>query len=90
MYASFGPSVAPTITPDGDPAIKEEYLTSTRLPVILLAGLLLLAACGPSAATSERDTARKLAPVSNLSPELRQLSPEIQEAYRFALANHDS
>lgn len=30
-----------------------------------------------------------MAPASDLSPELRLLSPEIQEAYRFALANRE-
>lgn len=35
----------------------------------------------------QSETSHELAPASALSPELRQLSPEIQEAYRFALAN---
>lgn len=65
-------------------------MTSTRLPFILLAGLLLVVACGPSTTTSPSETSHKLAPVSDLSPELRRLSPEIQKAYRFALANRDT
>ena len=35
------------------------------------------------------DVTLKLAPVSALSPELRQLPSQVQEAYRFALANPD-
>lgn len=35
------------------------------------------------------EVALKLAPVSALSPEIQRLSPEVQEAYRFALANPD-
>ena len=64
-------------------------MTGTRLPLILLAVLVLVAACGPSNTTPLSETSGRLAPVSDLSPELRQLSPEIQEAYRFALANRD-
>jgi len=60
-----------------------------RLPLILLASLLLVVACGPSTAGTEPGSSVRLAPVSDLSPQLRQLSPEFQEAYRFALANRD-
>ncbi len=35
------------------------------------------------------DSTLKLAAVSELSPDIQQLSPEVQEAYRFALANPD-
>jgi protein-disulfide isomerase len=35
------------------------------------------------------DVTLKLAPASALPPEVRQLPPEVQEAYRFALANPD-
>ena len=90
LCASFGHFEAPTITLGDDFVIKEERLKGTRLPLILLAGLLLVVACGPSAATPQSETSHNLAPVSDLSPELRQLSPEIQEAYRFALANRDT
>jgi hypothetical protein len=88
--ASFERIEAPTITHGDDFAIKEERLTGTRLSLVLVAGLLLVVACGPSAATPQSDTSHGLAPVSDLSPELRRLSPEIQEAYRFALANRDT
>ena len=54
-------------------------------PLVMI-GLLLVAACGP-ATTGE--TNLKLAPVSDLPPEYRQLPTEVQEAYRFALANPD-
>lgn len=60
------------------------------LSLALLMGLLVTAACGPSAADPTDETVNKLAPVSALSPKLRQLSPSIQEAYRFALANRDA
>jgi hypothetical protein len=65
-------------------------LTGTRTSFVLLAGLLLVAACGPSSTTAQRETSHRLPPVSDLTPELRQLSPEIQEAYRFALAHRDT
>jgi hypothetical protein len=42
----------------------------------------------PSAPPAE-DNTLKLAAVSDLSPEIRQLPLEVQEAYRFALANPD-
>jgi hypothetical protein len=63
--------------------------TRHRLSLILLASLLLVVACGPSTATTGQGSSVRLAPVSDLSPQLRQLSPEFQEAYRFALANRD-
>ena len=71
--------------------VKEERLTGIRLrlPLILLASLLLVVACGPSTAGTEPGSSVRLAPVSDLSPQLRQLSPEFQESYRFALANRD-
>jgi hypothetical protein len=53
---------------------------------LLMIGLLLMAACGP--ATSE-ESGLKLAPASDLPQEYRQLPTEVQEAYRFALANPD-
>lgn len=87
MYGLSGPSEAPTITHGDDFVIKEERLKGTHLSLILLAGLLLVVACGPSTATSQSESSHKLAPVSDLSPKLRELSPRIQEAYRFALAN---
>jgi hypothetical protein len=55
--------------------------------LVLLALAILAAACGSPSPTS--DETAKLVPASALSPELRQLSPEVQEAYRFALANRD-
>jgi hypothetical protein len=54
-------------------------------PIVMI-GLLLIAACGPAA---PGETSLKLAPVSDLPPEYQQLPPEVQEAYRFALANPD-
>jgi hypothetical protein len=55
--------------------------------IALLVLVFLAAACGSPDLALDRTT--RLAPVSTLSPELRQLSPEIQEAYRFALVNRD-
>jgi hypothetical protein len=63
--------------------------TRLRLSLVLLASLLLVVSCGPSTATRDQESSVRLAPVSALSPQLRQLSPEFQEAYRFALANRD-
>ena len=60
-------------------------MSKTVLVLMVLA--FLAAACGsPGPAL---DSTTRLAPVSALPPELRQLSPEIQQAYRFALANRD-
>ena len=56
---------------------------------ILLAGIFLIAACKSTSATPQAETPIRLAPVSDLLPELRSLPPEVQEAYRFALANPD-
>ena len=65
-------------------------MISTRLSFTVLAGLLLVVACGPSTAPLQSETSLKLAPISDLSPELRRLPPDVQEAYRFALANRDT
>jgi hypothetical protein len=90
LCASFTHSEARTITLSDEPPTKEERLTAARLSLIQLAVLLLAVACGPSATTRRSETSQKLAPVSELSPELRQLSLDFQEAYRFALANRDT
>ena len=66
---------------------EEDKLARFRPSLILLAALLILAACSSPAPVPQGDTPIKLAPVSDLSPELRELPPEVQEAYRFALAN---
>ena len=68
---------------------REKDLTRLRPSLILLAGILLIAACGSASPTPQAKTPIRLAPVSDLSPELRELPPEVQEAYRFALANPD-
>ena len=61
------------------------------LVLVLLSLVILGVACGSSTDTEGPDdgTAVKLAPASALSPDLRQLPPAYQEAYRFALANPD-
>jgi hypothetical protein len=61
------------------------------LVLVLLALAILGVACGSSADTGSPagSTAVKLAPASALSPDLRQLPLDYQEAYRFALANPD-
>lgn len=65
-------------------------MKGTYLTLALLASLILSVACGPTSTTEPSDEASiKLAPASALSPELRRLSPDIQEVYRFALANRD-
>ena len=63
----------------------------SKLFLAVLAVALLVAACGPPAATSDsvRHSSLALAPASALSPELRQLPSQVQEAYRFAVANPD-
>ena len=55
-----------------------------KIVFVLLLLALLVAACGAPAATVT------LAPSSDLSPALRQTPPQVQEAYRFALANRDT
>ena len=88
MSGSSGPSEVPTIMPGNDLSKWEEKLNRFKSSWIFLAALLLLvAACGSPAATPEDEASIRLAPVSDLSPELRQLTPEFQEAYRYALAN---
>jgi hypothetical protein len=62
---------------------------SRRLPIVLLAGLILLAACGAPAASSPPGNTLELAPASALPGEIRRLPRDVQEAYRFALANPD-
>lgn len=54
--------------------------------LVVLGGLLAvgLSACGGASARQI-----ELAPVSALSPELRRTAPQVQEAYRFAIANPD-
>ncbi len=64
-------------------------MRETYLALILLVVLLLAVACAPTSTAPTNETSIRLAPASALSPELRQLSPEVQEAYRFALANRD-
>jgi hypothetical protein len=66
-------------------------VTPSRLALLSLVAVVLLAACGTPEATppAETETTLELAPASSLSPELRKLSPDIQEAYRFAIANRD-
>ncbi len=61
------------------------------LVLALLSVALLGVACGSSADTDTqgRGNTIKLAPASALPSDLRQLPPEYQEAYRFALANPD-
>jgi len=60
---------------------------SQRLVLALLVGTLLIVACGAPAAANPLVTSLKLAPASALSAELRSLPQDIQEAYRYALAN---
>jgi hypothetical protein len=60
---------------------------SRRLALVLLTSILLLTACGAPAATPTSTGPLKLAPVSALPTWIRQLPQEVQEAYRFALAN---
>jgi hypothetical protein len=74
--------------------VKASRLRNTSWPGLVLVLLLLTilgVSCGSSRDTgSPADgTAVKLAPASALSPDLRRLPPEYQEAYRFALANPD-
>ena len=54
-----------------------------RTVFLLLIPTLLVAACGSPGSGIE------LAPASDLTPALRRLPPDVQRAYRFALANRD-
>ena len=72
-----------------DESAQQAVRSATALCCWLVGCLELVVSCGPSTAEPQREAFHKLAPVSELSPELRQLSPNIQEAYRFALANRE-
>ena len=65
-------------------------MRGTTLFIVVLVILIIVAACSPASTAPPDGTSVELAPPSALSPELRRLSPEVQEAYRFALANRDS
>jgi len=68
----------PTFFIDGQPLVgAQPYAVFARV---------IDAALGEEATSS---TALDLAPVAVLSPEMRQLPMEVQEAYRFAVANPD-
>ncbi len=58
-------------------------------PFLLLAlGLtLVLVACGGDDGASDREI--KLAPLSDMPPEIQRAPTTVQEAYRFAVANPD-
>jgi hypothetical protein len=62
---------------------------SRRLLLVLLTGVLLAAACGSPSAPSSPANTLKMAPASALPAELRRLPQNVQEAYRYALANPD-
>jgi hypothetical protein len=66
-------------------------LTTLKFTGALLAAVLLVTACGSASVPSApaAGTNLKLAPASALSPEIRRLPSDIQEVYRFALANPD-
>jgi hypothetical protein len=68
---------------------KGGKIMSRRLILAFLTGALLVAACGSTAAPAAPVSTLKLAPVSALSTDVLRLPQEIQEAYRFALANPD-
>lgn len=57
---------------------------------LLLLLLLFVAACGGGQTAGQpAPAANKLAPASALPPELRTAPAEVQEAYRFAIANKE-
>jgi hypothetical protein len=56
----------------------------SRILIYISLGALLLAACG-----SKEEVTLEMAPESHLSPEVQQAPLNVQEAYRFALANKD-
>lgn len=55
-----------------------------QIAILMSIGVLLFAAC--NAAQNE---SHKLAPASQLSPEIQTAPVSVREAYRFALANPD-
>ncbi len=56
---------------------------------LLLVPLLIVAACGGQPAGQIAAGETKLAPASALPPDLRDAPAEVQEAYRFAIANKE-
>jgi protein-disulfide isomerase len=68
----------PTFFVDGQPLVGAQ-------PYSVIAQAIDAALAGKTGA----DTALKLAPISALSSDVRQLPAKVQEAYRFALANPD-
>jgi hypothetical protein len=70
---------------------EKNELTTLKLTGALLAAVLLVAACGSASVAPGSPAAAsvELAPSSALSPEIQRLPSEIQEVYRFALANPD-
>lgn len=57
-----------------------------RIFILTALGLMVLL-LGTACGGGQSAQAIELAPVSALSPELQQAPPQVQEAYRFALAN---
>jgi hypothetical protein len=55
--------------------------------ITLLAILGLLLTLGVSACADGSTRKIELAPASSLPPDLQQAAPQVQEAYRFAIAN---
>ncbi len=89
--ASLGVSGTPTFFIDGYPLIGAQPYETFQYAIGLAEQGTLDEAYQQQSAPppSEEDTTLKLAAVSELSPEIQQLPPKVQEAYRFALANPD-
>lgn len=64
-------------------------MQSRKIIALVLASLGGLLALALSACAGGSARQIELAPASALPPELQQTAPQVQEAYRFAIANPD-
>ncbi|MBU0702426.1 MAG: thioredoxin domain-containing protein [Chloroflexi bacterium] len=88
--AGLGVSGTPTFFINGYPLVgAQPYETFQYAIGLAEQGRLGEAFQQQSSLPPAEDSTLKLASVSELSPEIQQLSLEVQEAYRFALANPD-
>jgi len=61
-----------------------------RIFLLLALGLLLILSSGCASAGRTKLQALKLAPLSDMPDYVQKAAPEVQEAYRFAVANPEA